>query len=133
MVLVLDEVVQVDTLDVVGGLDGVGVEEHILVVEHDVCLASGELRALEEERIEVLVCNLEQDGIDLMELCVERGEREVRRCMVAVVSDRSPKHVEMVEHSLVPVDMLLLDVQVGGMIVLRGSWVVVDDGQLVYM
>ena len=110
MVPVSDEVVQVDTLDVVGVLVGVGEEEHILVVEHDVGLASGELHALEEERIEVLVCNSEQDGIDLMGLCVGRGGREVRRCMMAVACDRSLKYILMAEHSLVPGDMLLLDV-----------------------
>ena len=102
-------------------------EEHSLGAEHSVGLAGEELHALGEEHIEVQVCNLGQGDIDLMDFCVELDEEEVMLYMLVVVHDRNFRYAEVVDHNVDLDGKLVGDVQVGCMIVVGGSFVVVDN------
>lgn len=102
-------------------------EEHSLEAEHTVGLAGEELHALGEEHIEVQVCNLGQGDIGLMDFCVELDEEEVMLYMLVVVHDRNFRYAEVVDHNVDLDGKLVGDVQVGCMIVVGGSFVVVDN------
>lgn len=128
LVSVVDDVVdRVDMFVEVCGQVLVCVEEHRLGAENSVGLAGEELHALGEEHIEVQVCNLGQGDIGLMDFCVELDEEEVMLYMLVVVHDRNFRYAEVVDHNVVLDGKLVGDVQVGCMIVVGGSFVVVDN------
>ena len=128
LVSVVDDVVdRVDMLVEVCGQVLVCVVEHSLGAEHSVGLAGEELHALEEEHIEVQVCNLGQVGIGLMDFCVALDEEGLMLYMLVVVYDKNFQYAEVVDHNVVLDGRLVGDVQVGCMIVVGGSFVVVDN------
>jgi len=129
---VLGEKVQVDRFDEVDRRVVVDVEEHILVAVNNVDLVGEELHVLRVLRTEAQVYNLVQGGIGLLGFSLGQDEEKVRQCMMVAVCDRRLKYVEKEDHIVVPDDTLLPNELVGGMIVVRGSWAVVDDGVQVH-
>ena len=128
LVIVVDDVVdQVDMLVEVCELVLVCEEEHSPGAEHSVGLAGEELHVLGEEHIEAQVCNLGQGDIGLMDFYVELDEEQVKRYMMVVGYDRNFRYVEVVDRNVVLDGKLVGDVQVGCMIVVGGSFVVVDN------
>ena len=129
---VLGEKVQVDRFDEVDRRVVVDVEEHILVAVNNVDLVGEELQVLRVLRTEAQVYNLVQGGIGLMGFSLGQDEGKVKQCMMVAVCGRRQKYVEMEVHIVVLDGTLLPDELVGGMIVVGGSWAVVDDGVQVH-
>lgn len=63
----------------------------------------------------------------MMDFCVELDEEEVMLYMLVVVHDRNFRYAEVVDHNVDLDGKLVGDVQVGCMIVVGGSFVVVDN------